>query len=250
MSDVVALFVVLLIFYSIAAVRPQTFPSSVAGLLLGRALPLLRLRELLASAAGLTGRACAVDLPHGDVAGREGGAARAGRPGGGRVRRRRWRSDGQRRHHIIVESSRLSARGAAGGCCRALLRPAARWGGGGRAGERVRRPRVAPRRQNERRLVSEMALELLVDAALCVPWARGRSFTAEHSQGKEGAFSARGLPRASHARNLAWRTRSGHSDGNQWGRRATCLGRCSPKKAHVLRALLIVSPSQAPSRWP
>eukprot|EP01045_Picozoa_sp_COSAG04_P006245 COSAG04_NODE_303_length_17328_cov_9.758937_11_plen_224_part_00 len=157
MSDVVALFVVLLIFYSIAAVRPQTFPSSVAGLLLGRALPLLRLRELLASAAGLTGRACAVDLPHGDVAGREGGAARAGRPGGGRVRRRRWRSDGQRRHHIIVESSRLSARGAAGGCCRALLRPAAQWGGGGRAGEPVRRPRVAPRRQNERRLVSEMA---------------------------------------------------------------------------------------------
>ena len=161
MSDVVALFVVLLIFYSIAAVRPQTFPSSVAGLLLGRALPLLRLRELLASAAGLTGRACAVDLPHGDVAGREGGAARAGRPGGGRVRRRRWRSDGQRRHHIIVESSRLSARGAAGGCCRALLRPAARWGGGGRAGERVRRPRVAPRRQNERRLVSEMAPSFL-----------------------------------------------------------------------------------------
>ena len=35
MSDVAALFVVLLIFYSIAAVRPQTFPSSVAGLLLG-----------------------------------------------------------------------------------------------------------------------------------------------------------------------------------------------------------------------
>ena len=115
MSDVAALFVVLLIFYSIAAVRPQTFPSSVAVLLLGRAAPLLRVRELPASAAGLTGRACAVDLPHGDVAGREGGAARAGRPGRGRLRRRRWRSDGQRRHHILVESSRLSARGAAGG---------------------------------------------------------------------------------------------------------------------------------------
>ena len=46
MSDVAALFVVLLIFYSIAAVRPQTFLSSVAPL--DRALPLLRLRELLA----------------------------------------------------------------------------------------------------------------------------------------------------------------------------------------------------------
>ena len=47
MSDVAALFVVLLIFYSIAAVRPQTFLSSVAPLWDG-ALPLLRLRELLA----------------------------------------------------------------------------------------------------------------------------------------------------------------------------------------------------------
>ena len=113
MSDVAALFVVLLIFYSIAAVRPQTFLSSVAPLWDGRCR--CSACASCSPTAGLTGCAYAVDLPHGDVAGREGGAARAGRPGGGRLRRRRWRSDGQRRHHILVESSRLSARGAAGG---------------------------------------------------------------------------------------------------------------------------------------
>ena len=113
MSDVAALFVVLLIFYSIAAVRPQTFLSSVAPLWDGRCR--CSACASCSPAAGLTGCAYAVDLPHGDIAGREGGAARAGRPGRGRLRRRRWRSDGQRRHHILVESSRLSARGAAGG---------------------------------------------------------------------------------------------------------------------------------------
>ena len=227
MSDVVALFVVLLIFYSIAAVRPQTFPSSVAGLLLGRALPLLRLRELLASAAGLTGRACAVDLPHGDVAGREGGAARAGRPGGGRVRRRRWRSDGQRRHHIIVESSRLSARGAAGGCCRALLRPAARWGGGGRAGERARRLRVAPRRQNERRLVSEMAHRASCGRSSLCPLGEGTQLYCRTLAGERGRLLRKGTAEGQPRSEFGLATRSGHSDGNQWGRRATFLGRCS-----------------------
>ena len=227
MSDVVALFVVLLIFYSIAAVRPQTFPSCVAGLLLGRALPLLRLRELLASAAGLTGRACAVDLPHGDVAGREGGAARAGRPGGGRVRRRRWRSDGQRRHHIIVESSRLSARGAAGGCCRALLRPAARWGGGGRAGERVRRPRVAPRRQNERRLVSEMARRASCGRSSLCPLGEGTQLYCRTLAGERGRLlrkgTAEGQPRSEFGLAYA-----------EWP-----LGRESVgEKGHILRALL------------
>ena len=229
MSDVAALFVVLLIFYSIAAVRPQTFLSSVAPLWDGRCR--CSACASCSPAAGLTGCAYAVDLPHGDIAGREGGAARAGRPGRGRLRRRRWRSDGQRRHHILVESSRLSARGAAGGAAGLSCGPPPDGAAAGEQGSVSAGRAWRPDARMNGVLSAKWRTELLA-------LGEGRSSAAQPQekvdalqgrQGKEGAFSARGLPRAGPRSTSAW---SGYS-GGKWGSRAACLGRtrCSLQSA-------------------